>query len=55
MLPLSGKAKIWASRYLRPLLDCLNKHFEGDAERFLDFLSRLPAHDLFEPVLQWNR
>lgn len=34
-LPLTGKAKTWVSRSLRPVMDCLKNHFEGNTELFL--------------------
>ena len=33
--PLTGKAKTWASRYLTPVMGCLQNHFGNDSERFL--------------------
>ena len=34
-VPLTGKAKTWASRYLTPVMGCLEHHFANNPEQFL--------------------
>ena len=43
-VPLTGRAKTWASRYLTPLMDCLKDHFGNDPEKFL------AAHPAYHPT-----
>jgi len=35
-LPVLNKAKAWASRYLHPVMCCLQNHFGSDKDRFLE-------------------